>query len=153
MKNTKWLVVFLVSSLGILQETKSKHLVEFSLTSCHMVLINPTAQQRPGLHQSADPGLPLPLLAAPLVPDHHGLVPEAAVPGRLAAAQVGGGRSCLQLLLLLLPDQQGRVPVPQPGKRLRQGLLSQRGPAWTRTRAGTSTGLGLYSRRVAVRHV
>lgn len=70
------------------------------------------------LHEAADPGASLCVLQAPLVPDQDGLVPVAAVPGRLAAAQVGGGRRHLQILLLLLPDQQRRVPVPQPGKGL-----------------------------------
>lgn len=119
------------------------------------------------LHDAADPGPPLCVLQAPLVPDQHRLVPEAAVPGRLAAAQVGGGRRRLQVLLLLLPDQQGRLPVPQPGKALRQGLLCQGGTAmtrWTRrakrnrrTRARRTTFLCsrllLYSSCVTVQHV
>lgn len=66
------------------------------------------------LHNTADPGTSLEVIQAPLVPDQHGLVPVAAVPGRLAAAQVGGGGGLLQGLLLLLPDQQRRVPVPEP---------------------------------------
>lgn len=102
-----------------------------------------------GLHDAADPGASLRVWKEALVPDHHGLVPEAAVPGRLAAAQVGGGRGRLQLLLLLLPYEQRRVPVPEPHESLGQGLLSKRGATGT----GTRTGAGVYSRRVGVRHV
>lgn len=101
-----------------------------------------------GLHDAADPGASLCVWKELLVPDHHGLIPEAAVPGRLAAAQVGGGRSRLQLLLLLLPYEQRRVPVPEPHESLGQGLLSQRGATGTRTK----TGGGVYSMRVGVRH-
>lgn len=99
-----------------------------------------------GLHDCADPGSPLFHLQARLVPDQNRLVPEAAVPGRLAAAQVGGGGGELHVLLLLLPDQQGRVPVPQPGEVLRQSLLCQGGA--DRTWSG-----GALCSWVTVRHV
>ena len=92
--------------------------MEFSLCADMLRSDRTALVKASSLHDAADPGNTLRVPQAPLVPDQHGLVPVAAVPGRLAAVQVGGGGGRLQLLLLLLPDQQGRVPVPQPCVRL-----------------------------------
>lgn len=101
------------------------------------------------LHETADPRSTLWVLQAPLVPDQHSLVPIAAVPSGLAAVQVGGGSSCLQVPLLLLPDQQGSVLVPEPGVRFRHGLLCQ-GGATRKTRTYRTL---FYCRWITVGHV
>lgn len=106
------------------------------------------AEAGPGsaLHDAANPGLALGTLLGRAVPDQYRLVSVAAVPGGLAPGQVGGGRSGSELQLLLLPDQQRRVPVPEPAKRFRQGLCRQSGPG-----RGTGRTRFLYS-GLTVRH-
>lgn len=83
------------------------------------------------LHDPADSGLALRPMETRPVPDQHGLVSKAAVPGGLVPVQVGGGRSLQHQLLLLLPDEQRRVPVPKLCEGLRQGLLCQARAAGT----------------------
>lgn len=92
----------------------------------------PPTVHRSKLHDPTDSGLAVHTLKTTLVLDQHSLVSKAAVPGRLAPVEIGGGWRHQHLLLLLLPDQQGRVPVPQPYKSLRQGLPCQGWAAGTR---------------------
>lgn len=82
------------------------------------------------LHDSTELGLPrVPGdVQLVLVPHQDGFIAVLRVPHAAAAAQirVGGGR--LQLLLLLLPDEQRGVPVPQPRVALGQGFFRQGHP-------------------------
>ena len=109
------------------------------------------------LHDAADPGPSICVLQPLFVSNQDSLVPKAAVPGWLAPVQVGGRRSHLQVLLLLLPDQQGCVAIPQPRKGLRHGLLCQREATRSRMTRETRGTMGskslLYSRWITVRHV
>lgn len=76
-------------------------------------------------HNRANAGLSISVrvLQSRLVAHHHRLVSVAAVPGALAAAQVVARRRLLELQLLLLPDQQRRVPEAEPRVALRHRLL------------------------------
>lgn len=60
------------------------------------------------------------------VPDKDGLVPVLRVPHASAPAQVRPRWHRFQLLLLLLPNEQGGVSVSKPGIAFRQSFLCQR---------------------------
>lgn len=62
------------------------------------------------------------------VPHQDGFVAVLRVPHAPTPAQVSVGGGRLQFLLLLLPDEQRGVPVPQPGVALGQGFFRQGHP-------------------------
>lgn len=84
----------------------------------------------PKLHNSTKlrlPRVPGDILLV-FVPHQDGFIAVLRVPHTSTPAQVSVGGGRLQFLLLLLPDEQRRVPVPQPGVALRQGFFGQGHP-------------------------
>lgn len=101
--------------------------LDASLVCLHVWLSN---AKPPKLHNSTK--LRLPRVPGDIqlvfVPHQDGFVAVLRVPHTPTAAQVSVGGRRLQFLLLLLPDEHGGVPVPQPRVALGQGLFRQGHP-------------------------
>lgn len=91
------------------------------------------------LHNSADARAARGRVHRVPVPHYHRLVAVLTVPRAAAALQVVG-RCFLKLHLLLLPNQQRCVFVPETSETLRHGLLSQRKPLCHAGRCSGSSG-------------
>lgn len=101
--------------------------LDTSLVCLHMRISD---AKPPKLHNSTK--LRLPRVPGDIqlvfVPHQDGFIAVLRVPHTPTPAQVSVGGGRLQFLLLLLPDEQRGVPVPQPGVALGQGFFGQGHP-------------------------